>query len=599
MKQNNQQLPKGWRVCKLKDAGKIVSGGTPSTTIDEFWNGEISWITPADLSGYRDVYINKGRKSISKIGLEKSSAKLLPIGSILYSSRAPIGYVVIAGQELATNQGFKNIVPNDDVNSKYLYYYLKSIKQIVVDNANGTTFKEISASKFSELPLILPPTSEQQKIVSKIEELFSELDKGIESLKKAQEQLKVYRQAVLKWAFEGRLTNENVKDGELPEGWKWVKLGEVGKLFCGQSPSVSEVNREGKGILYVTGPEQWNGKHIEENKWTEFPKRVVPEGTIFITVKGAGVGKLFPGTNCAIGRDVYAFYPSTDLSFKFSYYALKHNIDLVIRKAQGDIPGLAKNHILDHYIGICSIKEQNIIIQEIESRLSVCEKIEETITVSLQQSEALRQSILKKAFEGKLVKEEIEAPVQNEINYFNKVQLLALLISFSEQHNIKHGEMTAAKYIYLLHTVFRINTCFKFKRWHLGPYALEMKKVVNNKKFFDLKSDRITIKDPKVLSYTYPHQSELEKGLNELLEIFSKYAPKERSHKTELLATVCKVIEDIKNTDLKAVRKSMQEWKVELKTTSFKNKAEKFSEEETKGCLRFLEEKGWVSLLIN
>lgn len=159
----------------------------------------------------------------------------------------------------------------------------------------------------------------------------------------------------------------------------------------------------GKGTLYITGPEQWNGRDNEKTKWTENPKRIVPDGTIFIAVKGAGVGKLFPGIACAIGRDIYAYLPSKELNFEFAYYALKHSIDSVIVKAQGDIPGLTKNHILEHVIGICSIEEQERTIQEIESRLSLADKVEESIRQSLQQAEALKQSVLKKAFEGRLM----------------------------------------------------------------------------------------------------------------------------------------------------------------------------------------------------
>ena len=212
------ELPIGWELLKLKDVGKIISGGTPSTAIPEYWTGEINWISPADLTGYKKKTINKGVKSISALGLVKSSARLMPKGSVLFSSRAPIGYVAIAGAELCTNQGFKSIVPNTNVNNEYLYYFLKASKQKAEEVASGTTFKEISLSKFADLEIPMPPLSIQKEIVSKIEELFSELDKGIENLRLAQEQLKIYRQSVLKGAFEGKLTEEwrNKKKG-LPD----------------------------------------------------------------------------------------------------------------------------------------------------------------------------------------------------------------------------------------------------------------------------------------------------------------------------------------------------------------------------------------------
>ncbi|MCO5383944.1 MAG: restriction endonuclease subunit S [Methanosarcina barkeri] len=142
----------------------------------------------------------------------------MPKGSVLFSSRAPIGYVAIAGSELCTNQGFKSLVPNEAVNSDFLYYYFKSMKQLAEKRASGTTFKELSGKTFADLPLCLPPLPEQRAIVSKIELLFSELDNGISNLKLAQDQLKVYRQAVLKKAFEGELTKKwREQQADLPD----------------------------------------------------------------------------------------------------------------------------------------------------------------------------------------------------------------------------------------------------------------------------------------------------------------------------------------------------------------------------------------------
>jgi len=105
--------------------GKIVAGGTPSTKNEEYWGNEVFWVSPADLSGYKRKFISRGRKSLSKLGLENSSAKLMSAGSILFSSRAPIGYVVISANEICTNQGFKSLVPSKEIFNEYIYYYLK------------------------------------------------------------------------------------------------------------------------------------------------------------------------------------------------------------------------------------------------------------------------------------------------------------------------------------------------------------------------------------------------------------------------------------------------------------------------------------------
>ena len=199
-------VPVNWVWTEIKYIGAVVSGGTPSTKEPSFWGDEVNWISPADLTGYTCKNISKGAKSITRMGLDSSSAKLMPAGSVHFSSRAPIGYVAISTEPLSTNQGFKSLVPATGVFNDYLYYYFKASKQLAEERATGTTFKEISGTAFGKLPFPLAPINEQHRIVAKVEELFSELDKGIESLKTAREQLKLYRQAVLKHAFEGKLT---------------------------------------------------------------------------------------------------------------------------------------------------------------------------------------------------------------------------------------------------------------------------------------------------------------------------------------------------------------------------------------------------------
>ena len=171
-----EKLPKGWAWCRLGDIGEIIGGGTPSTSIEEYWNGEISWITPADLSNYSDKYIAQGKRNITELGLDNSSAKLIPKGSILFSTRAPIGYVVIADRPLSTNQGFKSLSLSVNMSEEFVYYFLLAEKERIKLLASGTTFQELSASAFSKILIPLPPLAEQHRIVEKIETYFSFLD---------------------------------------------------------------------------------------------------------------------------------------------------------------------------------------------------------------------------------------------------------------------------------------------------------------------------------------------------------------------------------------------------------------------------------------
>ena len=161
-------IPKSWMFVRLKQIGNIIGGGTPKTNHSEYWNGNIPWITPADLSGYTDIYITGGERTITELGLRSSSAQLLPTDTVLYSSRAPIGYVVIAANPIATNQGFKSIVPFINGMSNYLYYCLIARTNEIIQHATGTTFKEISGSQMGQTIIPLPPIDEQQRICQMI-----------------------------------------------------------------------------------------------------------------------------------------------------------------------------------------------------------------------------------------------------------------------------------------------------------------------------------------------------------------------------------------------------------------------------------------------
>ena len=154
---DKENLPDGWRMGTLEDLGEIIGGATPSTNNPDLWcdNG-ISWLSPADLSKKSCKFISKGAKDITELGYNSCSTKLLPKGSILFSSRAPIGLMAITTKELCTNQGFKSIVPQKDYGSEYVYYYLLSIKDKIAEENTGSTFDEVSGQTMKEYPAVLP-----------------------------------------------------------------------------------------------------------------------------------------------------------------------------------------------------------------------------------------------------------------------------------------------------------------------------------------------------------------------------------------------------------------------------------------------------------
>ena len=177
------EIPKSWEWVRLGEVGAIVGGGTPKTAVKEYWEGgTIPWLTPADLSNYTDKYISRGKRNITPLGLKESSAQLMPKGTVLFSSRAPIGYTVIAQNEISTNQGFKSCIPFIIDMNEYLYYYLIYSAKLINENASGTTFKEVSGTEVSKLILPLPPLAEQKRIVEKVDiimDMLDELEKTI------------------------------------------------------------------------------------------------------------------------------------------------------------------------------------------------------------------------------------------------------------------------------------------------------------------------------------------------------------------------------------------------------------------------------------
>lgn len=177
------EIPDNWMWVRLGEIGNVIGGGTPKTSEPKYWkDGDIPWVSPVDLSGYKNKFISNGRKYITGLGLEKSSAQLLAEGSVLFSSRAPIGYVAIAGNPIATNQGFKSISPYIRELNDYIYHYFFAFIEDIKSRSSGTTFKEISGSELGKSMLPLPPLQEQKRIVSKIEELMNQIDQLEEQL---------------------------------------------------------------------------------------------------------------------------------------------------------------------------------------------------------------------------------------------------------------------------------------------------------------------------------------------------------------------------------------------------------------------------------
>jgi type I restriction enzyme S subunit len=397
---------------------------------------------------------------------------------VLVSVRAPVGSTNIANQKCCIGRGLAAI--RYPPQHRFLFYYLRLVERKLDEKGTGTTFRAISGDVLRELDFPLPPLSEQHRIVEKIETLFSELDKGIEQLKTAQQQLKVYRQSVLKWAFEGKLSAEwrkskisNPKSqsaqdllecikyeheqqakvsakklkpivpfteselselSDLPKDWRWTKLED---LAANEANSVTDgpFGSNLKTSHYVkNGPRVVRLQNIGEGQFVEADAHISVEhfqklrkhqilgGDIAIASFGAD-----PPRACIIPEslglaivkaDCIRFKPHPLMNGRWINFAL--NSDPTRKWSKKSVHGVGRprlnlGNIRLIPIPVPSIDEQNEIVSEIDRRLSVCEKLEQTINDSLQQSEALRQSILKKAFEGRLAEQDPNDPPASEM----------------------------------------------------------------------------------------------------------------------------------------------------------------------------------------
>lgn len=406
---------KHWKEIPLEEVCLKITDGTHHTP--EYVQNGVPFISVKDIKNNRIDFSNC--KYISNKQHEELSKRCCPEkDNLLVTKSGTIGRMAVVPNKPAFSLFvsvalIKNI--NDFIFTKFLQFclenYFNSIS--IEQDIKGGLLKNFHLEDIRGTPVPVVSLSEQHRIVAKIEELFSSLDKGIESLKTAQAQLKTYRQAVLKWAFEGKLTNKNVKEGELPEGWCLKKISELSKVVRGGSPRPAGDPRYYDGdipFLKVADLTKDNHKYLTHYSYTikeaglHKTRKIEPE-TLLLTNSGATLGvpkicRIFATMNDGIA----AFLDLDKRSLLYLYYFWISKTKELRTINQGAAqPNLNTEIIKSYDIPYCSFSEQQRVVLEIESRLSVCDKLEETITQSLAQAEALRQSILKKAFAGKLV----------------------------------------------------------------------------------------------------------------------------------------------------------------------------------------------------
>jgi len=440
-----EELPTGWSKALLSEVALWGSGGTPSRKNSFYFQGTIPWIKTGELGSQ---YIFQTEEKITQEALRKSSAKLFPKGAIgIAMYGATIGKLSIFGIDACTNQACAVAVPIPGLICKeFLYYFLLSERRQLIEAGKGGAQPNISQEILKNWQIYLPPFAEQKRIVAKIEELFSEIDKVLENLQKAQNLLTAYRQSILKNAFGGKLTEKWRKNNKetlkivnpkeaadlqtidnifqcLPSGWSYTQLGTViEEPKYGTSKKCTHAP-DGLGVLRI--PNITNGSvDTTDLKYAQFDDaekasyNLLSGDILIIRSNGSAsiVGKcalvtenaekyLFAGYLIRLRPHKHLISPRF-LNLLLSSHFLRTQIESKAKSTSG-VNNINSSELQSLLIPICELKEQEIIVKEIENIQSSINEMRKEITNQIDKSNLLKQSILKKAFSGALVSQDL------------------------------------------------------------------------------------------------------------------------------------------------------------------------------------------------
>ena len=274
------------RRVKLGQICEVVSGGTPKTNVEEYWNGEFNWITPAEIND-NDYIISDTKRKITQLAIEKKKLPLLPKGTVLLSSRAPIGKVAITGKEMYCNQGFKNLICSDEICNEYLYWYLKSKKEYLNSLGRGATFKEISKKIVENIEIKLPEIERQRKIVDKLKKV----DKIIQRKKNQSRLLDVVVQARFVEMFGDPVQNT--------KGWSIDTCKNLtSKIGSGATPKGGRESYCTEGIAFVRSMNVYNNRFeygdlafINDEQANKLSNVMVQHKDVLLNITGASVAR--------------------------------------------------------------------------------------------------------------------------------------------------------------------------------------------------------------------------------------------------------------------------------------------------------------------
>lgn len=404
MTSNLPTLPAGWEWKKLADIADIIGGGTPKTEIKEYWNGDIIWLSPTDLGEIGSIQkVNNSSKKISQFGLEKSSAKLLPIGTVLFSSRASIGKIGIADIELSTNQGFANFICKPSIYNYYLAYAFKHFRQDIEDLSNSTTFKEVSKGSLKEFKIPLPPLDEQKRLVSLLDTLFVKIDRSIQLL----DENIAAADALLPSALNTVFAVDIIQD------WEKYQFDKISKFidYRGKTPTKTE-----DGTVLITAKNVRFGylsdepkEYIADADYEGWMTRGIPnKGDVIFTTEAplGNVAILNTNEKRAFAQRIVTFQPISDVyDSNFLYWYMLSPIfqkELYDSATGTTVKGIKTSILKKFKVPLPSLDIQTQTVAYLDSVRDRALRLKVAQNTKKSQLIALKASILDRAFKGEL-----------------------------------------------------------------------------------------------------------------------------------------------------------------------------------------------------
>ena len=394
----------GWQTSTLGEACEVMNGGTPKTGVPEYWDGSHRWITPAEMGKRLSPYVSDTERKITDSGLRDSSARMLPPNSVILSSRAPIGHLVINTEPMGTNQGCKGLIPRSQLQYKFLYYYLSSIVDLLNSLGTGATFKELSGGKLKEVTIPVPPLPEQQRIVGILDEAFD----GIATAK-ANAEKNLHNARAL---FESHLQSVFTQRGK---GWVDRRLGDVvTRLTNGYVGPTRNIYRD-SGVPYLLARHVKNNRLLFDSRTfitDEFnrknKKSMLKAGDVLLVQSGhighsAVVTEEHEGHNChamIVITPVEGAFVGPFLSLFFNSLGMKQKFQEI--RSGSTVPLLTCGEVKELTVALPDLATQQRLVDHSQKLDAETQRLVHLYERKLHALDELKKSLLHQAFTGNL-----------------------------------------------------------------------------------------------------------------------------------------------------------------------------------------------------